>query len=136
MTNRIRLVGETPVRECIQLVFGELVKLAAPVVERFHSDLYWDAKWLDAHLEKGLSGIVLGVPCASDFSFFYGVDDHGTSIGTDEELVTLRCQRPDSRLYQLTLECEGSRIREDWPNPEERVGTWYLSIKELERSAE
>lgn len=55
-------------------IFGELVRLAAPVLSRYHSDLYYDAKWLDENITR---------PCV----FYYGVRDSGTHIGNDRSLI-------------------------------------------------
>lgn len=49
-------------------VFGHLVRLAAPVVQEFHSDLYRDAQWLP----KNVTG-----PCEVDFV----VRHSGTYLG-------------------------------------------------------
>lgn len=49
-------------------VFGHLVRLAAPVVQEFHSDLYSDAEWLPLNVTG---------PCEMDFV----VRQHGTHLG-------------------------------------------------------
>lgn len=53
------------------LVFGELVKIAAPVMVTFHSDLFHDATWLQEHMT------------GREFEFYWSVNHSGTSIGTD-----------------------------------------------------
>lgn len=49
-------------------VFGHLVRLAAPVVQEFHSDLYRDAEWLPLNVTG---------PCEMDFV----ARQHGTHLG-------------------------------------------------------
>lgn len=53
--------------------FGELVKLAAPVLERYHSDLYHDARWV----RENVTGPMV---------IFFGADDFGTDIGDESAL--------------------------------------------------
>lgn len=55
-------------------VFGVLVRLAAPIVDHYHGDLYHDAHWLDDHVEGPMH-------------FYFGVRDTGTAIGTDRDLI-------------------------------------------------
>jgi hypothetical protein len=57
------------------LVFGRLVRLAAPVIRRYESDLFHDALWLREHL------------AGTEFTFFWSVGESGTHIGTDEALA-------------------------------------------------
>jgi hypothetical protein len=56
-------------------LFGVLVQLAAPVVEHYQGDLYHDVHWIDRHV-------------TGPASFYYGVRDTGTGIGSDRQLVT------------------------------------------------
>lgn len=70
----IRLMSDntaTDVWPARALLFGELVKLAAPAIKHYQSDLYHDAMWLSRYL-KGAS-----------FAFFWSVDESGTTIGTE-----------------------------------------------------
>jgi len=57
--------------------FGELVKLAAPVVERYHSDLFRDAEWLQANLTADVVGGAL--------TFWYVVRTNGTYLVQDTQ---------------------------------------------------
>ena len=54
------------------VLFGELVKLATPTLRHYHSDLYYDAKWLDEHVQ--------GVT-----EFIYSFDDMGTRPVTQKD---------------------------------------------------
>jgi len=49
------------------LVFGELVKAGADVIEHYHSDLYYDALWVEHKV-------------VADVPFVYGVREYGTFI--------------------------------------------------------
>jgi hypothetical protein len=64
-----------------QGVFGHLARLAAPIIEHYHSDLYWDAMWIEKHLTAD---------AGDTFSFYFSIDNCGTLIGTDAELVLQR----------------------------------------------
>lgn len=50
------------------LIFGQLAKRAAPVIDRYHSDLYHDALWIEAEIH-------------GPDVFFWGVDECGTAMG-------------------------------------------------------
>lgn len=65
----------TDVSEVASLVFGELVKLTAPVLQAYHSDLYHDALWLSANL-KGRS-----------VTFPYSYDNCGTSLVSEPKIA-------------------------------------------------
>lgn len=60
-----------------QLVFGELAKLAIPVLRYYHGDLYHDALWVSNHI-AGMEPL----------TFYYGVRETGTNIGWFEETMT------------------------------------------------
>ena len=81
-----------------QLVFGELVKLATPVVKRYQSDLYHDARWLGAQLAQTFEGAQ-----TERFEFFYAVSAWGTSIGTERDLVKLRLTEEGDRFYRVAV---------------------------------
>lgn len=68
----------TDIAPAASLVFGELVKLAAPILTSYHGDLYHDAAWLQKYM-KGPT-----------FTFFYAVDEAGTSIGIVAKFVFQR----------------------------------------------
>lgn len=59
-------------------VFGELVKLAAPVVMHYVGDLWHDAMWLDKLQGPG--------------RFYFSVREYGTSIGENFDLVRYSSQ--------------------------------------------
>lgn len=87
-----------------ELVFGELMNLAWPIVIHYRSDLYHDAEWLRDNLQ-------VSVP------FYYGVRDTGTDIwlagviGFKSNLHKYRCE--------LTLDENGLTH-----------GSYYLTIEE------
>ena len=68
----LRTTSAVDVHEAVQYVYGHLVKLAAPVMQRYWSDLYHDAMWVDKYVR------------GERFSFYYSVGESGTGIGTDE----------------------------------------------------
>lgn len=78
----------TPPTTVHSVLFGELVKLAQPHVKRFHSDLYHDAQWIERHVTGPLT-------------FYFGVGEYGTNIGTDQELVGYL--HADGGLYEVTV---------------------------------
>jgi hypothetical protein len=55
-------------------VFGELVKLAAPRMEAYQSDLYHDAVFLRDYFDEPMT-------------FFYSFDTHGTTLGTESDRI-------------------------------------------------
>lgn len=59
-------------------VFGEMIKLSAPIVAHYHGDLYHDAMWLSEFLT------------GQRLDFAWSFDGNGTNIGTDESLVLRR----------------------------------------------
>lgn len=61
----------TDVAKSVQLVFGHLFRIAAPIVKWYHSDLYHDAMWLREYM------------VGESFTFLWSVDEDGTLIGTD-----------------------------------------------------
>lgn len=76
------------------LLFGHLVEISK---ENTHylSDYYHDVHWLDKYLTaENLTD--------NAFTFFYGVRNTGTSIGTDEELVTIH----NEFVWKVTLACD------------------------------
>lgn len=83
------------------LVFGELVKLAIPAIEHYHSDLFHDALWLEQHL----SGEPMGSGWSSGrgMSFYWSVDESGTTIGI--ERVGMR-----RNAYRITVTNVGGSI--------------------------
>lgn len=88
-----------------QRVFGELVQLATAHLERYHSDLYHDAQWLDRNLNGPME-------------FYYGADDSGTAIyeATEDGLRFVQLCRKNR--WKITLTHEDH--------------AWYLSVEELE----
>lgn len=74
-------------------VFGELVKLASPVLAAYHSDLYHDAIWLEANL-KGV-----------ELTFFFGFDESGTNIGHTTEYIIREHQ------FRIRVWIDGSAVR-------------------------
>ena len=58
-----------------QTLFGELLKLAYPRVQHYHSDFYHDALWIKRYV-------------TGEMEFYYGVREYGTHIGTDAHLIS------------------------------------------------
>lgn len=71
-----------------QKLFGELVQLVVPHLKRYHSDLYWDAEYIQEHCEPGST-------------FYYGVANggYGTHISTSPNLIYRYC----SHLWEVTV---------------------------------
>lgn len=81
--------------------FGHMVRLAAPVVKEFLSDLYRDALGLETILDAGLNQIERGT------SFFFAVRHSGTWLG--EMALAADSQNhgdPTFRLYWITVGCD------------------------------
>lgn len=55
-------------------LFGHLVKLATQQLKCYHGDLFHDAAWITEHVQ-------------GPEVFFWGVDESGTAIGYDRDLV-------------------------------------------------
>lgn len=84
------LRGWEPFNRATKVVlFGELAKLAQPIVQHYLSDLYHDVHWIDDH--------VVG-PC----TFYFGCDESGTFIGTDRELAI----QGRKNVWEITLTCD------------------------------
>jgi hypothetical protein len=96
-----------------QLVFGELVKLAAPRLERFQSDLYHDAMWLHRELPLRFSG-----DHEDAVVFHYAVSDYGTSIGTEADYVRLRVASGGGLQWRITVSNRGG-------------GAWFFQAEEV-----
>ena len=76
MKKRLRYDSSmTDVSDVAALVFGELVKLTAPVLIAYQCDLYHDALWLSANL-KG-----------TEYEFPYSFDQSGTSLIVDPPIA-------------------------------------------------
>lgn len=76
--------------------FGELVKLAAPVVTNYHSDLYRDAQWLQANLDADVVGTAL--------TFWYVVRSNGTHLTQDPKwLAAVRQAWPEALTYSVAV---------------------------------
>ena len=71
-------------------VFGILADIAWPVVNNYRSDLYHDAMWLNDYLSL-------------NSYFYFSVDNSGTSIGTDDTLIALRCNSINARMFTVWL---------------------------------
>lgn len=86
----------TDVSHAAHLVFGRLVRLAAPVIRRYESDLYHDATWLRTHL------------AGTAFTFFWSVGESGTHIGTDEALAYQAARTlHHTGMYRITVALDG-----------------------------
>jgi len=71
-------------------LFGELVKLATPVVESYHSDLYYDAHWIGKYVPYEVT------------AFYYAVRNTGTSIGQDKVVVNTSVM-PHEGIYYVEV---------------------------------
>ena len=71
-----------------QQLFGELVQLVVPHLKSYHSDLYWDAEFIQERCKPG-------------FTFYYGVADggYGTHASAYRELIEQYC----SHLWRVTV---------------------------------
>lgn len=97
---------ETLDRSTKALLFGHLADLAWPIVTHYRSDLYHDVSWIMNFVDG---------PC----TFYFSVDEYGTSIGQDRELVSLRnpillwkieLQRQDNRTWYLWVTPDPEKI--------------------------
>ena len=97
-TTKIRLWGcDDNITSAVKaLMFGELVKLAIPVVKHYQSDLFHDALWIEK-----LTGPA---------EFYFIVRTWGTHIGTDFDIVkaiTNGNQNDENmKAYKVNLTCE------------------------------
>lgn len=117
LTSEHRLVGwgtfEDLSSSILALLFGHMVRLAAPVVEEYHSDLFHDAEWI----RKNVTG-----PTSFDFV----VRTSGTHVGQIAR-VAFDSYAPGGILYTLDL----------YPvtnGRSERNSDWWLRITEVDRA--
>lgn len=76
-SREVHLTGWHPFDRSVKsTLFGQLVKLAQPLIQHYHGDLYYDVHWIDEHVEGPVS-------------FYFGADESGTALGFDVELVHL-----------------------------------------------
>lgn len=68
-------------------LFGSLVKRAQEVVQSYVSDLYYDAMWLNDHVD------------GTNATFFYSVRQMGTTIGQNVDLVAYGAEK----LYRIDI---------------------------------
>lgn len=90
----VYITGNTTVDAARSLVFGELVKLVLPVMERYHSDLYFDAVWVQGH--------VVGPDAVT---FMYSFDQSGTSIDHAEGSAHRK------HVYRIRVWCDGGAVK-------------------------
>lgn len=72
------------------LLFGELMKLAAPRVQHYHCDLYHDAHWIGENVSEPTT-------------FYFGADNCGTAIGTIQEYINRK------NVWRVTLVGENGK---------------------------
>ena len=84
-----------------QRVFGHLVMLARPTMDHYVSDLYHDVHWIDRHV-------------TGEMTFFFGADNWGTAIGTDEDLV----RQARKNVWRCQIVREGT-------------GHWWLEVSQV-----
>jgi hypothetical protein len=93
-------LGDAAIDAVRAALFGVLAELAAPVVEHYWSDLYRDAQYLMEFVTgDSVRSEVASHGCYTQ-SFDYAVRSHGTSLGTDRNLVTYI---PHTAAYQVIL---------------------------------
>lgn len=93
-----------------QLTFGELVKLATPVLKRYHSDLWHDAKWLELHLQDNAQEGV---------TWYYATCDSGTAIGTERSYIAIRIEgHAEGQLWRCRIMQDGK-------------GAWYFNATDI-----
>lgn len=87
--------------QIVARTFGHLVRLAAPVVKEYHSDLYWDAVNLGANLDLGLNAVETAT------SLYFVVRHSGTWFGEQAILAaTSNLGDKTLRLYHLDIGCD------------------------------
>lgn len=85
--------------ECVKAALtGKLWKIAGPIVQHYHSDVYRDVHWIDKYVD-------------GEAAFYFGIRDTGTSIGTARDEVAYS----NAYLYRVEV-------------TNERPGTWYVTI--------
>lgn len=87
--------------------FGELVEIAAPIVEHYLSDLYRDAQWLERHMGQDPRDPWVKL------EFYYAIDAWGTHIGTDELVLAHRKEAQ----YKFTVD----HVNNVWRLTKERI---------------
>lgn len=92
-------------------VFGQLVRLAQPYIASYYSDLWHDAAWIEKYLPVPTDD-------TAQFSFNYAVNDSGTAIGTENNVLAYREHK-----YRLTYE---TRRNQRWNELEH-----YLHIEDV-----
>lgn len=86
----------------LQRIFGSLVRIAAPVVQEFHGDLFHDAEWLRQHL-------------TGPMEFWFCARTSGTHIGLMDDTIWLNSVRgvnrsdKDAKFVRCTLTQDGGR---------------------------
>lgn len=86
-------------------LFGEMVALAQPVVDEYHSDLYHDVHWIDEHVN-------------GETAFWFAVRTSGTHVG-DMAKIAAEAGSPGLVLYRLTLTCDERNM-------------WHLTVETVE----
>jgi hypothetical protein len=90
--------GAVALRDARSLIFGELVKLSAPVLEHYHGDLYHDAVWIMENIDTDA------------VTFYYAFNKTGTTIGTDRDYVAYSSRK---HMYVITVACVDGRVTID-----------------------
>lgn len=80
-------------------IFGQLVKLAAPHVDHYHSDFYRDVQSLQAMYTDG-----------GEFEFAYSFNDCGTWLTS---MATSKLMSRDNQ-YHCRIQCESSDYSRRW----------------------
>jgi hypothetical protein len=114
--NKKHLCGDYPFGPNVKsALFGELVKIAQPVIELYQGDLFHDAIWI----EKYITG---------PRNFYWGCDHAGTVLIAGDDVT------PTNRDFAL-----GTRknvfsvhlIFEQNPYAKEVTGQWFVTITQI-----
>lgn len=92
----------------LALTFGEMVKLATPVLKRYHSDLFHDATTLEQYVTGPLK-------------FTFSFDDYGTFLWLGEDTPDYVCR---VNRYNCEIRCD-DRVRPGY-------GDWFFDYMQVE----
>lgn len=105
------ICGVYHVRVARAPLFGKLVALAFPILERYQSDLYHDALWIEQNVEGPMT-------------FYFSCDESGTMIGLDFARVSNR-----ENVWKVELIAEHERANEVTG---ELQAFWYVAIQPVQ----
>jgi hypothetical protein len=110
-TFTVRLSGWHPFNDGVRaLLFGHMVKLAVPVVQHYHSDLYHDARWLEENVSGPTEFDWLVRPSGTNIA---GTAKIGVEIGAGET----------ARFYRVRVFSDPGRYE-----PRDDEGNWHVTF--------